>query len=48
VYVAVVKGAEWLLHQGVGFGGSLVATAVIAVGFAPARDRLQLLVDRRL
>ena len=48
VYVAVVKGAEWLLREGVGLGGSLLATAVIAVGFAPARDRLQRWVDRRL
>jgi two-component system, NarL family, sensor kinase len=48
VYVAVVKGAEWLLAEGVGLGGSLVATAVIAVSFAPARDRLQRWVDRRL
>ena len=36
VYVAVVKGAEWLLREGVGLGGSLLATAIIAVGFAPA------------
>jgi two-component system, NarL family, sensor kinase len=48
VYVAVVQLAEWLLREGVGFGGSLVATAVVAVGFAPARDRLQRWVDRRL
>jgi two-component system NarL family sensor kinase len=48
VYVAVVKGAEWLLRERVGLGGSLVATAVIAVSFAPARDRLQRWVDRRL
>jgi two-component system, NarL family, sensor kinase len=48
VYVAVVKLAEWLLQEGVGLGGSLVATAVIAVGFAPARDRLQRWVDRLL
>jgi two-component system, NarL family, sensor kinase len=48
VYVAVVKLSEWLLREGVGVGGSLLATAVIAVGFAPARDRLQRLVDRRL
>jgi two-component system, NarL family, sensor kinase len=48
VYVAVVKLAEWLLREGVGWGGSLVATAVIAVGFAPARGRLQRWVDRRL
>jgi hypothetical protein len=48
VYVAVVKGAEWLLAEGVGLGGSLVATAVIAVSFAPARDHLQRWVDRRL
>jgi two-component system, NarL family, sensor kinase len=48
VYVAVVKGAEWLLAEGVGLGGSLLATAVIAVSFAPARDRLQRWVDRRL
>jgi two-component system NarL family sensor kinase len=48
VYVAVVKGVEWLLREGVGLGGSLLATAVIAVGFAPARDRLQRWVDRRL
>jgi signal transduction histidine kinase len=48
VYIAVVEGAEWLLREGVGLGGSLVATGVIAVGFAPARDRLQRWVDRRL
>jgi signal transduction histidine kinase len=48
VYVAVVKLAERLLREGVGLGGSLLATAVIAVGFAPARDRLQRWVDRRL
>jgi two-component system NarL family sensor kinase len=48
VYVGVVKSAEWLLREGVGLGGSLLATAVIAVGFAPARDRLQRWVDRRL
>jgi signal transduction histidine kinase len=48
VYVAVVKLAEWLLTEGAGMGGSLLATAVIAVGFAPARIRLQRLVDRRL
>jgi two-component system NarL family sensor kinase len=48
VYVGVVKGAEWLLAEGVGLGGSLLATAVVAVGFAPARDRLQRWVDRRL
>src|SRR4029450_8939066 len=48
VYVGVVKGAERLLREGVGLGGSLVATAVIAIGFAPARDRLQRWVDRRL
>jgi two-component system NarL family sensor kinase len=48
VYVGVVKSAEWLLREGAGLGGSLLATAVIAVGFAPARDRLQRWVDRRL
>jgi len=48
VYVGVVKGSEWLLREGVGVGGSLLATAVIAVGFAPARDRLQRWVDRRV
>jgi two-component system, NarL family, sensor kinase len=48
VYVGVVEFAEWLLREGVGLGGSLLATAVIAVGFAPARDRLQRWVDRRL
>jgi signal transduction histidine kinase len=48
VYIAVVKGAEWLLRERVGLGSSLLATAVIAVGFAPARDRLQRWVDRRL
>jgi signal transduction histidine kinase len=48
VYVGVVRSAEWLLREGVGVGGSLLATAVIAVGFAPARDRLQRWVDRRL
>ena len=47
VYVGVVKSAEWLLREG-GPGGSLLATAVIAVGFAPARERLQRFVDRRL
>jgi signal transduction histidine kinase len=48
VYVGVVKGAEWLLRERVGLGASLAATALIAVGFAPARDRLQRLVDWRL
>jgi signal transduction histidine kinase len=48
VYVGLVKAAEWGLRQGIGLDGSLVATAVIAVGFAPARDRLQRWVDRRL
>jgi two-component system, NarL family, sensor kinase len=48
VYVGVVTGAAWLLRERVGLGASLLATAVIAVGFAPARDRLQRLVDRRL
>jgi two-component system NarL family sensor kinase len=48
VYVAVVTLAEWLLAEGVGLGGSLVATAVVAVSFAPARDRLQRWVDRLL
>jgi signal transduction histidine kinase len=48
VYVGVVNLAEWLLREGAGLGGSLVATAVIAVGFAPARDRLQRWVDRRV
>jgi two-component system, NarL family, sensor kinase len=47
VYVAVVNSAERLLREG-GVGGSLLATAVIAVGFAPARNRLQRWVDRRL
>ncbi|HSO53204.1 MAG TPA: histidine kinase [Actinomycetes bacterium] len=44
----MVKLAEWLLQAGVGLGGSLVASAVIAVGFAPTRDRLQRWVDRLL
>jgi two-component system, NarL family, sensor kinase len=48
VYVGLVKATEWLLREGVRVGGSLLATAVIAVGFAPARDRLQRWVDRRL
>jgi len=48
VYIGVVKLSEWLLREGVGLGGSLLATAVIAVGFAPARDQLQRWVDRRL
>jgi signal transduction histidine kinase len=48
VYVGVVKFAEWLLREGAGLGGSLLATAVIAVGFAPARDHLQRWVNRRL
>jgi signal transduction histidine kinase len=48
IYIGVVKLSEWLLREGTGLGGSLLATAVIAVGFAPARDRLQRLVDRRL
>jgi two-component system NarL family sensor kinase len=48
VYVGVVKLAERLLREGVGLGGSLLATAVIAIGFAPARDRLQRWADRRL
>jgi two-component system NarL family sensor kinase len=47
VYVAVVNGVERLLRAG-GVGGSLLATAVIAVGFAPTRNRLQRWVDQRL
>jgi two-component system, NarL family, sensor kinase len=48
LYVGVVRLVESLLRERVGLGGSLLATAVIAVAFAPARDRLQRLVDRRL
>jgi two-component system NarL family sensor kinase len=48
VYIGVVKFAEWLLREGAGLGGSLLATALIAVGFAPARDHLQRWVNRRL
>jgi two-component system, NarL family, sensor kinase len=48
LYVGVVRLADLLLRQRAGLGGSLLATAVIAVLFAPARDRLQRLVDRRL
>jgi signal transduction histidine kinase len=48
VYVGVVNLSGWLLRERAGLGGSLVATAVVAVGFAPARDRLQRWVDRRL
>jgi signal transduction histidine kinase len=48
LYVAVVRLADWLLREGIGVGGSLLATAVVAVGFAPARAGLQRVVDRRL
>jgi two-component system NarL family sensor kinase len=48
LYVGVVRLADTLLRQRVGLAGSLLATAVIAVAFAPARDRLQRLADRRL
>jgi two-component system NarL family sensor kinase len=48
VYMAVVGLAEWLLHEGLGLGSRLLATAVIATGFAPARARLQRRVDRLL
>jgi two-component system NarL family sensor kinase len=48
LYVGVVRLAETLLRGRVGLGGSLVATALVAVGFAPARERLQRLVDRWL
>jgi signal transduction histidine kinase len=48
LYVGVVRLAESVLGERMGLGGSLVATAVIAVAFVPARDRLQRLVDRWL
>jgi len=48
LYVGVVRLADTLLRQRVGLGGSLLATAVVAVAFAPARDRLQRLADRWL
>jgi signal transduction histidine kinase len=48
LYVGVVRLADALLRQQVGLGGSLLATAVVAVAFAPARDRLQRLADRWL
>jgi two-component system NarL family sensor kinase len=48
LYVGVVRLAETLLRGRVGLGTSLVATALVAVGFAPARERLQRLVDRWL
>jgi signal transduction histidine kinase len=48
VYVGVVKLSEWLLRESTGLGSSLLAAAIIAVSFAPARDRLQHWVDRRL
>jgi two-component system NarL family sensor kinase len=48
LYVGVVRLADALLRQRVGLGGSLLATAVVAVAFAPARDRLQRLADRWL
>jgi two-component system NarL family sensor kinase len=47
-YVALVQLAEWLAREGLGLGSRLLATALIATGFAPARARLQRRVDRLL
>jgi signal transduction histidine kinase len=46
VYVGLVLGLGSLLRQPVELGVSIVATGVVAVMFAPARDRLQRAVDR--
>jgi signal transduction histidine kinase len=46
VYVGLVLALGSLLRQPVELGVSLVATGVVAVMFAPVRDRLQRTVDR--
>lgn len=46
VYVVVVAGLGRALRQSVELGVSVVATAIVAVAFAPLRDRLQRAVDR--
>ncbi|TFV90033.1 histidine kinase [Blastococcus sp. CT_GayMR16] len=47
-YVGVVGYLGTLLRSGTDLAVSLVATAVVAILFAPARDRLQRAVDRLL
>lgn len=46
VYVAVVAGLGQALRESTELGVSVVATAVVAVAFAPLRDRLQRRADR--
>jgi two-component system NarL family sensor kinase len=48
LYVAAVLGFGRLLGQDVGLGVALPATALVAVAFNPARDRLQRSVNRLL
>lgn len=47
-YVIVVQAVANILHREVGVGESLVATAVVAVGFQPAQAVVQRLVNRWL
>jgi signal transduction histidine kinase len=47
-YLGLVAVADLVLRRGIGFGSSVLATLLIALGFNPARVRLQRLVDRAL
>jgi two-component system, NarL family, sensor kinase len=47
-YLGLVAVADLVLRRGIGFGSSVLATLLIALGFNPVRVRLQRLVDRAL
>lgn len=47
-YVVVVQAVANLLHRQAGVGESLIATAVVAVGFQPAQAALRRMVNRWL
>lgn len=47
-YVAVVQATANVLHRQAGIGESLLATAVVAIGFQPAQAALRRLVNRWL
>ena len=47
-YLVLVAVADLVLRRGIGFGSSVLATLLIALGFNPVRVQLQRLVDRAL
>src|SRR4249919_3600504 len=46
VYVAIVVGVGWAVGSDRNLGLSILATAVVAVGFQPVRERVQRLANR--